>query len=196
MAAFVIGPLLAGLAVAAAGPALPIAADAASFAILAVAAATVRGHPATAGSADAGEPDRARGFAAITRSRPLAGLLALTVVYFFLYGPVEVALPLYVTGPLRGSAALLGLFWTVFGIGAAAGSIIAGLTRRLPVWPVLVAAVIGWGAVLTPLGLLRLPVPAPGLLRRRRLALCALPRPVSHLVPAGKLARTAGRSSA
>jgi hypothetical protein len=160
MAAFVIGPLLAGPVVAAAGPALPIAADAASFAILAVAAATVRGHPATGGSADAGEPARARGFAAITSSRPLAGLLALTVVYFFLYGPVEVALPLYVTGPLRGSAALLGLFWTVFGIGATVGSIIAGLTRRLPVWPVLVAAVIGWGAVLTPLGLLQLPVPA------------------------------------
>ncbi len=35
MAAFVIGPLLAGLAVAAAGPVLPVAADAASFAILA-----------------------------------------------------------------------------------------------------------------------------------------------------------------
>jgi hypothetical protein len=67
MAAFVIGPLLAGLA-AAAGPALPSAADAAFFAIRAVAATTVRGHPATAGSADAGEPDRARGFAAITRS--------------------------------------------------------------------------------------------------------------------------------
>jgi hypothetical protein len=158
MAAFVIGPLLAGLAVAAAGPALPIAADAASFAILAVAAAMARGHPRTAGSADAGQPDRARGFAAIARSRPLAGLLALTVAYFFLYGPVEVALPLYVTGPLRGSAALLGLFWTVFGIGATVGSIITGLTRRLPVWPVLVAAVIGWGAALIPLGLLRLPV--------------------------------------
>jgi predicted MFS family arabinose efflux permease len=158
MAAFVIGPLLAGLAVAAAGPALPIAADAASFAILAIAAATARGHPRTAGSADAGQPDRAQGFAAIARSRPLAGLLALTVAFFFLYGPVEVALPLYVTGPLRGSAALLGLFWTVFGIGATVGSIITGLTRRLPVWPILVAAVIGWGAALIPLGLLRLPV--------------------------------------
>ena len=90
----------------------------------------------------------------------MAGLLALTVAYYFLYGPVEVALPLYVTGPLRGSAALLGLFWTVFGIGATAGSIVAGLARRLPVWPVLVAAVIGWGAALAPLGLLRLPVPA------------------------------------
>jgi hypothetical protein len=160
MAAFVIGPLLAGLAVAAGGPALPVAADAVSFAILAVAAATARGHSSTARPAAASEPDRARGFAAIARSRPLAGLLALTVVYYFLYGPVEVALPMYVTGPLGGSAALLSLFWAVFGIGATAGSITVALARRLPVWPVLVAAVIGWGAALTPLGLLRLPVPA------------------------------------
>ena len=160
MAAFVIGPLLAGLAVAAAGPALPVAADAASFAILAVAAATAGGHRGTAGPADTGVPGRAGGFAAIARSRPLAGLLALTVVYYFLYGPVEVALPLYVTGPLSGSAALLGLFWAVFGIGATVGSIVAGLARRLPLWPVLAAAVIGWGAALTPLGLLRMPAAA------------------------------------
>ena len=160
MAAYVIGPLLAGLAVAVAGPAVPVAADAASFAILAVAAATVRGHPRSAGPVDAGQPDRARGFAAIARSPALAGLLALTVVYFFLYGPVEVALPLYVTGPLHGSAGLLSLFWAVFGVGATAGSIVAGLTRRLPVWPILMTAVIGWGAALAPLGLLTLPVPA------------------------------------
>ncbi len=96
----------------------------------------------------------------IARSRPLAGLLALTLVYFFLYGPVEVALPLYVTGPLRGGAGLLGLFWTVFGIGATAGSLVTGLARRLPVWPVLAAAVIGWGAALAPLGLVRVPVTA------------------------------------
>jgi predicted MFS family arabinose efflux permease len=160
MAAYVIGPLLAGLAVTVAGPALPVAADAASFTVLAVAAATVRGHPKSAGPAEAGQPDRARGFAAIARSRALSGLLILTVVYFFLYGPVEVALPLYVTGSLHGSAALLSLFWAVFGIGATAGSIVAGLTRRLPVWPVLMTAVLGWGAALAPLGLLARPVPA------------------------------------
>jgi len=160
MAAYVIGPLLAGLAAAVAGPALPIAADAASFAILAVAAATVRSHPRSAGPAEAGQKGRARGFAAIARSRALAGLLVLTVIYFFLYGPVEVALPLYVTGPLHGGAGLLSLFWTVFGVGATAGSIVAGLTRRLPVWPVLMTAVIGWGAALAPLGLFARPVPA------------------------------------
>jgi hypothetical protein len=163
MAAYIIGPLLAGLAVAAAGPAVPVAADAASFAILAVAATTLRGQPGSAGAAadaGSGRAGRARGFAAIARSRALTGLLALTVVYFFLYGPVEVALPLYVTGPLHGSAGLLSLFWAVFGVGATAGSVVAGLTRRLPLWPVLMTAVIGWGAALAPLGLLTLRIPA------------------------------------
>jgi predicted MFS family arabinose efflux permease len=158
--AYVVGPLLAGLVVAAAGPAVPIAADAASFAVLAVAAATARRTPRMTAATDAGEPDRARGFAVIARSRPLAGLLVLTLVYYFLYGSVEVALPLYVTGPLHGSAGLLGLFWFVFGIGATLGSLTAGLARKLPLWPVLIVAVIGWGAALAPLGLLRLEVPA------------------------------------
>jgi MFS family permease len=164
MAAYVIGPLLAGLAVVA-SPALPVAADAASFAVLAVVAAATRGQQKPAGAADearlnGGPADRALGFRVIARSRPLAGLLILTVIYFFLYGPVEVALPLYVTGPLHGGAGLLGLFWTVFGVGATIGSLIAALARRLPLWPVLIAAVIGWGAALAPLGLLRLPAAA------------------------------------
>ena len=176
--AYIVGPLLAGLVVATAGPAVPIAADAASFAVLAVTAATLRASREIAATAEASgargnreltgavkaeeasEPDRARGFAVIARSRPLAGLLVLTLIYYFLYGPVEVALPLYVTGPLHGGAGLLGLFWFVFGIGATAGSITAGLARRLPLWPVLAVAVIGWGAALAPLGLLRLTVPA------------------------------------
>jgi hypothetical protein len=159
MAAYVVGPLLAGLAVAA-SPALPVTADAVSFAVLAVVAVTASGCPGTARPARPGEPGRARGFAVIARSPALAGLLALTLVYFFLYGPVEVALPLYVTGPLHGSAGLLGLFWTVFGIGATLGSVAAGFARRLRLWPVLLAAVIGWGAALAPLGLLRLPAAA------------------------------------
>ncbi|MBV9100678.1 MAG: MFS transporter [Candidatus Dormibacteraeota bacterium] len=159
MASFVIGPVLAGLAVALAGPGLPVAVDAASFAVLAVAALTARGAATPAGEAS-DVRTRTRGFAVIARNRVLLGLLALTVVYYFLYGPVEVALPLYVTGPLHGDAGLLGLFWTVFGIGATTGSLIAGLTRRLPIWPALLAAVVGWGAALLPLGVLTLTVPA------------------------------------
>ena len=72
MAAYVNRPAAGRPAVAVAGPALPVAADAASFAILAVAAATVRNHPRSTGLADAAQPDRARGFAAIARSPALA----------------------------------------------------------------------------------------------------------------------------
>jgi MFS family permease len=168
MAALVIGPLLAGLVVLAAGPALAIAIDAGTFAVLAAAAAASASRVPVAGvawpagpEAPGGQPrERMPGFAIIVRSPALAGLLALTLVYFFLYGPVEVALPLYVAGPLHGGARLLGLFWTVFGVGATAGSITTGLARRLPLWPVLLAAVVGWGAALLPLGLGRQAIPA------------------------------------
>jgi hypothetical protein len=168
MAALIVGPLLAGLAVALAGPALAIWVDAASFAVLAAAAgwavrqgrASGHGSKQSAGTVAGERTERTAGFAVIARSQPLAGLLALTVIYFFLYGPVEVALPLYVAGPLDGGAGLLGLFWTVFGIGATIGAVTVGLARRLPLWPVMLAAVIGWGAALIPLGLLHLVIPA------------------------------------
>lgn len=166
MAAYVVGPVLAGLAVTLGGPALPVTADAVSFAVLAVMAATARERPGAAAqpgateAADPGDPERARGFAVIRRTPVLAGLLVLSLVYFFLYGPVEVALPLYVTGSLRGGARLLSLFWAVFGVGATVGSLAAGTVRRIPARTILLAAVIGWGAALTPLGLLRQVAPA------------------------------------
>jgi len=72
------------------------------------------------------------------------------------------------TGPLGGSAALLGPLWAGFGIGATTGGIIAGLARRLPVWPALVAAVIGRGRRAHPAGPAAAARPRPGLLRRRR----------------------------
>jgi len=159
MASYVVGPALAGLFAAVAGPGLPIAIDAATFAVLAVAAFAAPGR--TTAASPAGESGaRSPGFSAIARNRVLAGLLLLTVIYYFLYGPVEVALPLYVTGSLHGGAGLLGLFWTVFGVGATAGSVVTGLARRLPLWPTLVVGVVGWGAALIPMGLLTLTVPA------------------------------------
>jgi Major Facilitator Superfamily len=162
MGSLIVGPLLAGLVVAIANPSLAIAADAASFAILAAAAWSSAG-PATSTAETTPEAARrewGQGFRVIARRPALAGLLALTCVFFLLYGPVEVALPLYVVDKLGGAAGLLGLFWAVFGIGAVAGSLAAGVLRRLPLWPTLVASVIGWGAALVPMGLLHLAIPA------------------------------------
>jgi len=79
-------------------------------------------------------------------------LLAVTGIFFFLYGPVEVALPVHVAQELHGSAGLLGLYWAVFGVGATLGGLGAGLLRHRSLWLVVVSIVIGWGAALLPLG--------------------------------------------
>jgi MFS transporter, DHA3 family, macrolide efflux protein len=89
----------------------------------------------------------------IRGNRALLGLLALSFVFYLLYGPVEVALPVHVADDLHGSAALLGAFWAAFGIGAVIGELAAPFLRRLPVWPTMTGIVLGWGIALVPLGL-------------------------------------------
>src|SRR4029453_10182870 len=51
------------------------------------------------------------------------------------------------------SSDLLGLYWTVFGVGATIGALGAALLRHRPPWRVVVGIIIGWGAALLPLGL-------------------------------------------
>jgi hypothetical protein len=86
-------------------------------------------------------------------ARSASSLLALSFVFYLLYGPVEVALPVHVATDLRGSAALLGTFWAVFGVGAVIGELSAPFLRRWRVWPTMTGIVLGWGLALGPLGL-------------------------------------------
>jgi predicted MFS family arabinose efflux permease len=145
----VVGPALAGALAAWAGPGWVIAVDAASFAVLAVACGRVRTSAEAVPSAATSQ----RASRAILGNRRLAGLLAVTCVFFFLYGPVEVALPVHIAREVHGSAALLGAFWATFGIGAILGGLGAGLLRNRPLWTVVAAVIVGWGAALLPLGL-------------------------------------------
>src|SRR5437660_237571 len=121
----------------------------------AVLARLVRGLPGTAlVTVDAALRAVALGtLAGLAITGRLAGLLAVTCAFFFLYGPVEVALPIHIADEVHGSAALLGTFWATFGIGAIAGSLGAGLLRHRPLWAVVAAIIAGWGAALLPLGL-------------------------------------------
>lgn len=66
---------------------------------------------------------------------------------------MEVALPLHVTDDLHSGASLLGLYWTLFGLGAVVGGLAAGALSRLPLWPVTLGIVAGWGVMLVPFGL-------------------------------------------
>lgn len=89
----------------------------------------------------------------LRRYPELLGLLALTWLFNLFYGPVEVALPLHVTDDLHAPATLLGLYWALFGIGAVVGGLAIGGLRQLPLWPVTLTIVIGWGLALVPFGL-------------------------------------------
>jgi hypothetical protein len=158
-----IGPALAGVVTALAGPAVVIVVDAASWALLAVSYASAARFlraappPAPASATSSGDPEpaaRPRGGWAMIRSAPvLAGLIALSFVFYLLYGPLEVALPVHVATDLHGSAALLGVYWAVFGVGAIIGELSAPYLRRWPVWPTMTGIVLGWGLALLPLGL-------------------------------------------
>jgi len=152
-----IGPALAGLVTALAGPAVVIAADAASWVVLAISYARVAPladrlavHPPPAPPI---APVDAGGWAVIRSSPVLPGLMAMSFVFYLLYGPIEVALPVHVASDLHGSAALLGAFWAVFGVGAVIGELSAPFLRRWPVWPIMTGIVIGWGLAIVPLGL-------------------------------------------
>jgi MFS transporter, DHA3 family, macrolide efflux protein len=155
-----IGPALAGVITALTGPAVVIALDAASWVVLAVSYARIAPlaaqlAPAVAppASSPVATPGGLGAWAMIRSSPALPGLLALSFVFYLLYGPVEVALPVHVADNLHGSAALLGAFWAVFGVGAVTGALAAPFLRRWPVWPTMTGIVLGWGLALVPLGL-------------------------------------------
>lgn len=83
----------------------------------------------------------------------LLALIAVTCAFFFLYGPVEVALPIHVAQELHASPGLLGAYWAFFGVGAVVGGLAAGLVRDRPLWTLVAVVIAGWGASLLPLGL-------------------------------------------
>jgi MFS family permease len=151
-AATLIGPVIAGVLTASFGAVWVIGVDALTFAVLAVSAGSAVRAAASSGTTDA--PAARLGSLRTIRGDPrLFGLLALTFVFFFLYGPVQVALPVHVADDQHGSAMLLAAYWTTFGIGAVAAGLATGHLRRWPLWPITVGIVVGWGAALVPVGL-------------------------------------------
>ncbi|MFD5915627.1 MFS transporter [Kitasatospora sp. NPDC058201] len=166
--ATVAGPALAGALAVAVAPAWLIGLDALSFAVLAVLAVR-SGRPdgrevgreeegredgVAAAVAPPAGPRRSGEGLRVLRTRPgLLGLLALTWLFNLFYGPVEVALPLFVGQDLHAGPGLLGLYWTAFGLGAALGTLAVGALRRLPVWPMLLGIVAAHGLAMLPFAL-------------------------------------------
>lgn len=155
----IIGPALAGPLIAWAGAGTVIAIDAATFLVL---AATFRIAKPDSDRSDSATdtPSSTNRIGFVQRHPALVGLLGLSFVYFFLFGPVYVALPLHVSDDLHGSASLLSAFYTAFGIGAVVGAVLAGHLSRWRLWPTLIGIIICFGGLMLPLGLGAVPAVA------------------------------------
>jgi MFS family permease len=146
--ATIVGPLLAGVFLGVVSPGLLLAFDAASFALLGIAAWRAgMATEAVEGPIDAHAAES--GFRLLRRP-DLLSLTIVTWVFFFLYGPVEVALPVYVAVDLGAPAGLLGVYWTTFGVGALAANLITGTIRGRNMRRITLVVVAGWGACLIP----------------------------------------------
>ncbi|PWR08253.1 MFS transporter [Micromonospora acroterricola] len=150
--ATIAGPPLAGILIGWAGPVWVIAIDAATFAVLAL---TYRLALPAAGPVHryARGASRTAGFAVIRHNPALLGLLVLSLGFFFLFGPVYVAMPIHITDDLHASATLLGIYYTAFGVGGLVGGLVAGHLRRWPLRATTIGIVVGIGVAMLPLGL-------------------------------------------
>jgi predicted MFS family arabinose efflux permease len=146
--ATIVGPAAAGVLLTRIAPSWLLAFDAASFAFLGVQAwrapTDMRSteQPVDARAAESGFR--------VLRRRHLLGLIVLTWFFFCLYGPVEDALPVYVAHDLHAHAGLLGAYWTSFGVGALASTLLAGALRGRATRRITLLIVAGWGACLVP----------------------------------------------
>ena len=147
--AVIVGPVLAGGIAGWVGPVWVIAADAVSFAVLGIVA--WRTHTGAQAEQPV-DPKAAESGFKLLRRRDLLSLTVLTWLFFFLYGPVEVALPVYVAHDLAGGARLLGTYWTAFGVGALAATLATGFLRGRDMRRITLVIVAGWGACLLPFG--------------------------------------------
>src|SRR5215813_12877759 len=153
---YLAGPVAAGVAVAKLGGPWALFIDAGSFllmGLLALTLPTIRREPRAIQHAAV---NRWLGFGALFSLRYVPALTLLSLVFFFSYGPLEAALPVYSRQTLHANADGYGLLWTGFGVGAFAG--VLTLTRLSHRWQPRIAlpmiAVI-WGTLLCPLFFIR-----------------------------------------
>ena len=154
-AGFIAGPAAAGFLAATSGAATVLGLDALSWLVY---GGSVLLAQAPTEHISTPARDTQGGFRMIFGDRTLLGLLMLTLAFFFFYGPVEVALPIFVKQDLRQSAAVLGAFWTCFGIGATAGGFAFGLLRRAPLFMTALVIIVGWGCALAVIPFVTAPI--------------------------------------
>ena len=147
----VVGPAMAGLLVASfSGPSVLLI-DAATFAVMALVAATMptveRGKP----TMPAPLSERL-GLRQLWDMKVVRYTTLLSLVFFFSYGPLEAAMPVYSDAILQTDARGYGLLWSALAVGALIGTLSSTtLSQRLRLGVALPLIALLWGASLLPM---------------------------------------------
>jgi len=155
----VVGPAVAGLLLAAVGGPIVLALDALTFVAMAIVASTLpRVERAPSSRAPSGPPSFAErfGWRQIWDSPIVRVTTLLSLVFFFSYGPLEAAMPVFSARVLGTDAGGFGLLWAALGVGMLVGTAMSvTVGRRVRVGVALAGIAVLWGACLLPLLVVR-----------------------------------------
>jgi len=127
----VVGPAVAGLLVASFGGPSVLLIDAGTFAVMAFVAVTIPNVERSKPSAQVPLSERL-GLRQLWDMKVVRNTTLLSLVFFFSYGPLEAAMPLYSDAILQTDARGYGLLWSALAVGALIGTLSsATLSRRL-----------------------------------------------------------------
>ncbi|HSV67266.1 MAG TPA: hypothetical protein VLJ59_15330 [Mycobacteriales bacterium] len=151
---FMFGPALAGAVIVWQGPGVVLILDGLAFLGVVRAVRAVSSPVVPTGGARCpadGAPQAAHGARRRGVTRTGSTLVWMTGLFYLLYGPMVVSLPLKLTDELNipGShaAGSLGLAWSAMGIGSVCTTLVLAKATRLAHPHAAVAVVAGWGAI-------------------------------------------------
>lgn len=155
--ASLLGPVLAGVIIARSGAPWALFFDALSFLIMGLLVFSLPPIQQTSlptGNQAGTKRDRL-GFRTLWQIKEVRLLTILSLVFFFAYGPLEAALPVYSAQILHAGAEGYGLLWSGFGVGALTGILLVSLlVKRLRPGISQPLIAILWGLFLCPLVLI------------------------------------------
>jgi MFS family permease len=147
----IIGPATAGLLVATFGGPSVLLIDAVTFAVMAFVAFNIPNVERRNPSGQAPLSERL-GFRQLWNMKLVRYTTLLSLVFFFSYGPLEAAMPLYSDAILQTDARGYGLLWSALAVGALIGTLSSTmLSRRLRLGIALPLIALLWGASLLPI---------------------------------------------
>jgi predicted MFS family arabinose efflux permease len=122
----VFGPMLAGTLIGVWGVTATLLVNAGTFVLMAWSLLTMPNIPRGRAPALHGEraPNAPR-WPAVVRAT-----LGLTTLFYFVYGPFEVALPVFARATLTADALNYGLLWSALGVGTLFGTVLVGVLNR------------------------------------------------------------------